>query len=61
MSTQPLTPQQIADYLGVTRETIYRMVRKNEIPHFKIRSRIFFSKETIDAWIRDQEQQAIGM
>ncbi|KIL71910.1 helix-turn-helix domain-containing protein [Bacillus badius] len=61
MSTQPLTPQQIADYLGVTRETIYRMVRKNEIPHFKIRSRIFFSKETIEAWIRDQEQQAIGM
>lgn len=61
MTTQRLTPQQIADYLGVTRETIYRMVRKNEIPHFKIRSRIFFSKETIDAWIRDQEQQAIGM
>ncbi|KZN99389.1 helix-turn-helix domain-containing protein [Pseudobacillus badius] len=61
MSTQRLTPKQMADYLGVTRETIYRMVRKNEIPHFKIRSRIFFSKETIEAWIRDQEQQAIGM
>lgn len=59
MTTQRLTPQQIAEYLGVTRETVYRMVRKNEIPHFKIRSRIFFSKETIDAWIRKQEQQAI--
>ncbi|RJS60149.1 helix-turn-helix domain-containing protein [Bacillus sp. PK3_68] len=59
MSTQRLTPQQMAEYLGVTRETVYRMVRKNEIPHFKIRSRIFFSKETIDAWIRKQEQQAI--
>lgn len=53
--SQPMTAQEIADYLGVHRETIYDMVRKKEIPHFRIRSRIFFSREVIDDWIRKQQ------
>ncbi|WP_141432448.1 helix-turn-helix domain-containing protein [Bacillus sp. 03113] len=50
-----LTVQDVANYLGVHQDTIYTMVRQKEIPHFRVRRRIFFSLEAIDAWIKDQE------
>ncbi|PKR79210.1 DNA-binding protein [Halalkalibacillus sediminis] len=52
-----MTAKQTAEYLGVHLDTIYRMVRRKEIPHYKIRTRIFFSQSTIDEWIKDQQQQ----
>ncbi|MCG5251592.1 MULTISPECIES: helix-turn-helix domain-containing protein [Brevibacillus] len=52
-----LTPAECAKYIGVHRDTIYAMVRKKEIPHFRVRSRIFFRVESIDAWMREQEQK----
>jgi excisionase family DNA binding protein len=50
-----LTVQEVAEYLGVHPDTIYTMVRKKEIPHFRLRRRILFSLETINSWIRQQE------
>lgn len=50
-----MSVKQTAEYLGCCSDTVYTMARKNEIPHFKVRSRIFFSKTTIDAWISEQE------
>lgn len=50
-----MTVQEIADYLGVHPDTIYTMVREKQIPHFRVRRRIFFSIEAINAWIREQE------
>ncbi|MBF0706004.1 helix-turn-helix domain-containing protein [Bacillus hwajinpoensis] len=55
MERRTLTVNEAADYLGVCNDTIYTMVRTEEIPHFRIRRRIFFSKETIDIWVREQE------
>ncbi|WP_277680027.1 helix-turn-helix domain-containing protein [Gracilibacillus dipsosauri] len=51
-----MTAQQTADYLGVCLDTVYRMARKKEIPHYKIRRRVYFSKTAIDDWIKKQEQ-----
>lgn len=51
-----MTAQETADYLGVCLDTVYRMARKKEIPHFRIRRRVFFSSTAIDGWIREQEQ-----
>ena len=50
-----MTVYEAAEYLGVCKDKIYTMVRTSEIPHFRLRRRIFFSQETIDIWIRDQE------
>ncbi|MFC0271091.1 helix-turn-helix domain-containing protein [Metabacillus herbersteinensis] len=55
MGNKKLTVQGVAEYLGVHPDTVYTMVREKEIPHFRVRRRILFSVETIDAWIRDQE------
>lgn len=49
----------LADYLGVCTDTIYTMVREKQIPHARVRRRIIFSRETIDAWIREQEAKSM--
>lgn len=59
MRKNTLTVQETADYLGVSRDTIYNMVRTKEIPHFRIRRRIFFSRDTIDKWILQQEHEIL--
>ncbi|MCQ6275785.1 helix-turn-helix domain-containing protein [Bacillus sp. V3B] len=55
MQRKTLTAQEVADYIGIHKETVYVMVRKKEIPHIRIRRRIFFSQETIDTWLHEQE------
>ncbi|MCY9215831.1 helix-turn-helix domain-containing protein [Bacillus haynesii] len=55
MPAETLTVEQAAKYLGVTSKTIYRMVRAKEIPHFRVRKRIFFRMEAIEKWIAAQE------
>lgn len=59
MKEQTLTVQETADFLGVHRDTIYSMVRQKQIPHFRVRSRIFFTKSTLESWIAQQEEQAL--
>lgn len=59
MVRKTMTAQEAADYIGIHKETIYVMARKREIPHIRIRRRIFFSQETLDAWMRDLEQKSL--
>lgn len=59
MQRKTLTTEEVADYIGVHKDTIYTMVRQKQIPHIRVRRRIFFSKETIDSWMRDQEQKSL--
>jgi len=54
-----MTAQEAADYIGVHKETIYVMARKKEIPHIRIRRRVFFSQDTLDAWMRELEQRSL--
>jgi excisionase family DNA binding protein len=58
VTRKTVTAQEVADYIGVHLDTIYTMVRQKEIPHFRVRRRILFSLETIDAWMREQEQKS---
>lgn len=59
MQRKTLTAQEIAKYIGVHVDTIYTMVRQREIPHVRVRRRILFNIETIDAWMRNQEQKSL--
>jgi excisionase family DNA binding protein len=42
---------ELAEYLRVHPSTIYKLLRGNEIPGFKIGSDWRFNKESIDAWL----------
>lgn len=44
------TVREIAEYLRCSRSTIYRLLRRNELPGFKIGSDWRFNVESIDAW-----------
>ncbi|MEC1155674.1 helix-turn-helix domain-containing protein [Cytobacillus horneckiae] len=59
MKRKTLTVHEVADYIGVSIDTIYTMVREKQIPHVRVRRRIFFSIETIDSWMKDQEQKSL--
>lgn len=53
------TVKEAAEYLGVSRDAIYKMVREKQIPHFRVRSIILFSKEAIDDWVKQQEKDSV--
>jgi len=54
------TTKEAAEYLGVSIETIYKMVRERQIPHFRVRNIILFSKKAIDEWVEQQEQESVA-
>ncbi|RDW17098.1 DNA-binding protein [Oceanobacillus arenosus] len=60
MEIKTMTVKEMAAYLGVHLDTVYKMARANEIPHFRLRSKILFSKGTVDAWIENQQEQSKG-
>lgn len=55
MDQKPLTVKELSGLLGVHTDTIYKMARKREIPHFRIGGKILFSSHKVEAWIHDQE------
>lgn len=55
MQRTTITVSEAANYLGVSTTTIYAMVRKQELPYVRVRSRILFRVESLDAWMREQE------
>ncbi len=42
----------VANYLNLSKTTIYTLVSRREIPHYKTRGRLFFSKEAIMDWLK---------
>lgn len=59
MECRTLTVADVADYLGVCTDTIYTMVQEKQIPHFRVRRRILFRQEAIDAWMAQQENKIV--
>jgi excisionase family DNA binding protein len=45
-----MTMQEVADYLRVTRSTIHRILKRNQIPAFRIGRHWRFDLEEIDNW-----------
>lgn len=46
-----LSAQEVADSLGVSRNFIYQMANRREIPFVKIGSRKLFRPEDLDSWV----------
>jgi len=49
--TQIMTPKEAAKYLGFHLVTIYRLLKKREIPATKIGGQWRFKKDILDAWL----------
>lgn len=49
--TQIMTPKEAARYLGLHLITIYRLIKKGELPGFKVGGQWRFKKDLLDNWI----------
>lgn len=49
--TQIMTPKEAAKYLGLHLITIYRLIKKGELPGFKVGGQWRFKKDLLDDWI----------
>ena len=49
--TQIMTPKEAAKYLGFHLVTLYRLLKKREIPATKIGGQWRFKKDILDAWL----------
>jgi excisionase family DNA binding protein len=52
-----LTLEEAADFLRVHPSTIYRLLRRHEIPAFKMGSDWRFNQESLERWILEREAQ----
>jgi excisionase family DNA binding protein len=50
-----LDADQAAELLGLTRKQIYKLAREHQIPHLKVGRYLKFRRESLEAWIREQE------
>lgn len=48
-----LDSAEAARYLGISYWLIRKLVREKKIPHYKIESKTFFTKEILDQYIED--------
>jgi excisionase family DNA binding protein len=52
MSADVMTVEELAEYLRLDPQTIYRRFRRGELPGVKIGKAIRFKREVIDGWLR---------
>ena len=45
-----MTVKEMADYLGVHSSTIYKLLKKHQIPGFRVGSDWRFNVEEVDRW-----------
>jgi excisionase family DNA binding protein len=49
MQTENMTVKEVADFLRVSRQTVYTMVREGKLPHFRIGNKVRFKRSEIEA------------
>ena len=52
-----LTVQDVAEYLRLNPSTVYQLLKRKQLPAFKIGSDWRFNRESIDRWRADAEQK----
>ncbi len=57
MNSRVLTVQEVSSYLRVHPSTIYRMLKKNQLPAFRVGSDWRFTVDALDRW-RAQVEEA---
>lgn len=56
---QIMLPREAAKYLGIHIITLYRLIKKDGIPAFKIGGQWRFKKDLLDAWILSESKAKV--
>ena len=52
-----MTVGEVANYLRIHQTTLYRMLKKGEIPAFRVGSDWRFNSEVVDRWSKGEEHR----
>ncbi len=52
MATEIMTVEELAEYLRLDPQTVYRKFRRGEIPGVKIGKAIRFKRDIVEGWLR---------
>ena len=52
-----MSPEELSEYLGVAKGTLYSWTYSKQIPHYKIGRRVKFKPEEIDKWLEKKRQK----
>jgi len=44
---------QVAQFLGISKDTIYKMVNQHRIPYVKVGRLLRFERDALEAWLRE--------
>lgn len=56
-----LDVSEVAEYLGLAEQTVYKMVSERRIPFVKMGRRTKFDREQLDRWIRANSMEPIPL
>jgi len=54
MEEKLLTVEDLAAYLQVSTKTVYRMIRRSQLPCYRLGNRWRFRKEEVDKWLESE-------
>jgi len=60
LSNNLLSPQKLAEYLGVSVGTIYGWIFRKTIPYLKIGRLVRFNSVDIDEWLKHKKIEMFG-
>jgi excisionase family DNA binding protein len=55
-----MTVNELASYLGVPAATIYRLLRQQKMPAYRVGAEWRFNSDSIDRWSKTEANPAIG-
>jgi excisionase family DNA binding protein len=55
-TTRLLEAEEVARYLGMRTDWVYREVRVGRLPHIRLGRTLRFRRESIDAWLESRER-----
>jgi len=55
-----MTVKEVAAFLRINPHTVYKLVRSDEIPNFKVGSDYRFNREGIEKWLAEKQQAREG-
>ena len=56
-----LTIDELSEYLGIKKSSLYAKVERGDIPHYKIDRLIRFKKSDIDLWMEGLKRQPVSV
>ena len=56
-----MTVNELAEYLRISRASVYRLVRSRQIPVSNVGRQLRFRRDSIDTWLKGKEKLSYGL